>query len=498
MATYLNKGYLTANFKATTRPLKSDPSKVEVVYTIDEGPQVHAVSVVQLGAQHTRPEIIAHNAKISTGQPLSETQLLESESKLYTLGVFDWANVDPLRPVTDDPNEEVLIKMHEAKRNTITYGFGFEVINRGGSVPGGTVALPNLPPVGLPSSFKASEKTFWGPRGSIEYTRSNFRGRAETFTIGGLAARLDQRGAITWSNPSFWDSIWSTTLTFTGERTSENPIFTSRLVQAGYQFQRPLDTRKTQTLFLRYSFRHTSLTNILIPDLVTPQDQRERLSTLSASYTRDTRDNSLDAHRGIYESLDLAMNPSVLGSNTNFGRMLGQAAYYQHVGGNNVVWANSLRLGFEQAFAGAHIPLSERFFSGGGSTIRGFPLNGAGPQRDVAVCSNPADQSTCSKIRVPVGGAQLIIFNSEVRFPMPLPLPFIGGDKLGGVIFYDGGNVFTSIGFGNFFDQYTNTLGFGIRYATPVGPVRIDIGHNMNPIPGVKATQLFITLGQAF
>jgi len=81
---------------------------------------------------------------------------------------------------------------------------------------------------------------------------------------------------------------------------------------------------------------------------------------------------------------------------------------------------------------------------------------------------------------------------------MPIPLPFIGGDKLGGVVFYDGGNVFNSIGFGNFFSQYTNTLGFGIRYATPVGPVRIDIGHNMNPIPGVKATQLFITLGQAF
>ena len=81
---------------------------------------------------------------------------------------------------------------------------------------------------------------------------------------------------------------------------------------------------------------------------------------------------------------------------------------------------------------------------------------------------------------------------------MPIPLPIIGGDKLGGVVFYDGGNVFSSIGLGSFLDQYSNTLGFGIRYTTPVGPVRIDIGHNLNPIPGVKATQLFITLGQAF
>jgi outer membrane translocation and assembly module TamA len=66
---------------------------------------------------------------------------------------------------------------------------------------------------------------------------------------------------------------------------------------------------------------------------------------------------------------------------------------------------------------------------------------------------------------------------------------------LGVVAFYDGGNVFRTIGFHG---QYTNTLGFGFRYATPVGPVRIDIGHNLNAPPGIKATQYFITLGQAF
>jgi outer membrane translocation and assembly module TamA len=115
----------------------------------------------------------------------------------------------------------------------------------------------------------------------------------------------------------------------------------------------------------------------------------------------------------------------------------------------------------------------------------------------VAVCSNPADTSTCSKIRVPVGGSQLVILNSEMRFPIPVELPLIGAG-LGGALFYDGGNVYNSIGFGNFFSNYTNTLGFGFRYKTPVGPVRLDIGHNLNPIAGVKSTQIFITLGQAF
>ena len=453
--------------------------------------------VGMLGVKHTNRNLITRHVKIPVGQPLSEETILKAESNLYDLQVFDWASVDPLRPITTEPDNEVLIKVHESKRNQIAYGFGFEVINKGGNVPGGTIALPNLPPVGLPNTFKTSQQTFWGPRGSFEYSRLNFRGRAESITIGGLAARLDQRAAVSWASPAFWNSIWSSNLTLSAERSSENPIFTNRMVQGSYQFQRPLNAKKDRSLILRYSLRRTNLINLLIPELVTPEDRNERLSTFSASYIRDTRDHALDAHRGIYESIEADINPSFLGSNTNFVRFQGQVAYYRRIGGNNIIWANSLRLGLEGAFAGDHVPLSERFFAGGGSTIRGFSLNGAGPQRNVPVCSNPADTSTCSKITVPVGGQQLVIFNSEVRFPIPVTFPIIGA-KLGGVAFYDGGNVYNSVGFQNFFGNYTNTVGFGLRYATPVGPVRVDIGHLVTNIPGVKATQLFITLGQAF
>ena len=86
----------------------------------------------------------------------------------------------------------------------------------------------------------------------------------------------------------------------------------------------------------------------------------------------------------------------------------------------------------------------------------------------------------------------LAIFNSEARFPIPL-------DKnLGGVIFYDGGNVYSNINARQLVNDYTSTVGFGLRYNTRVGPIRIDVGRNLNPVPGVKATQYFITLGQAF
>src|SRR5205085_5585409 len=138
-----------------------------------------------------------------------ENDMMAAESRLYTVGVFDWAEIDPRRRITTQPQEDVLIKVHEAKPNAITYGFGFEVINRGGSVPSGTVAVPGLPPVGLPSSFKTSQATFWGPRGTIEYTRNNLRGKAESLTFSGLGARLDQRGSIVYSNPSFRWTSWA-------------------------------------------------------------------------------------------------------------------------------------------------------------------------------------------------------------------------------------------------------------------------------------------------
>jgi outer membrane protein assembly factor BamA len=492
VATYLDHGFLTMAFRAKVTQPKNNPHQIQVIYSIEEGPQVYTSSLAQLGAPGTRPEIVARNANIKTGKPLSETALLQGESNLYTLGIFDWTSVDTREPITDQSQADVLVKMHEAPKNTITYGVGFEVTNRGGSIPSGTVALPGLPPVGLPQNFQTSQQTFWGPRGSIQYRRNNFRGRAETVTIGGFAGRLDQRADASWVNPNFWNGGWSSTVTLSGERNSENPIFTSQLGNAGIQFQHFLDAKKTKSVYVRYNLSHTKLTNLLVPQLVLPEDQNVRLSTVSGSYSRDTRDNVLDAHKGIYQSFEIGINPSALGSNTNFARFLGQVAYYKPVFGNATVWANSIRLGLEQSFAGAHIPLSESFFSGGGSTLRGFPLNGAGPQRLVPVCGNAADPSTCSQISVPVGGPQLLILNSELRFPLGLM------KNLGGAAFYDGGNVFSKIGFGSFTSDYTNSIGFGLRYSTPVGPVRIDIGHLVNNVPGVKATQLFITLGQAF
>jgi len=93
---------------------------------------------------------------------------------------------------------------------------------------------------------------------------------------------------------------------------------------------------------------------------------------------------------------------------------------------------------------------------------------------------------------VPAGGNEELIINSEAR----IPLPFKKGLSI--VPFYDGGNVIPQIGFHHFAALYSNNVGLGVRYATPIGPIRVDVGQNLNPIDGVKATQYFISIGQAF
>ena len=498
MAAYLNRGYMDAQFKYSATGTEGDPHLVNVVYTITEGPHTFIDGVVLLGAKHTRADFLRQvtGPKITKGQPLSLGNLFAAQSNLYNLGVFDWADIEPRQPITDQTQAEVLERVHEDRRNTIEYGGGIEIIPRSGNVPVGTVALPGLPPIGLGSKFQASQKSIVTPRGTFGYTRRDVFGRAETFTASTVLSRLEQRLDLSFTNMHFRGSSWSSLISLTGERTTENPIFAAEVGVASWQLEKPLNAERTKNLIVRYDFDRTILTNITIPDLVLPQDRRVRLSTFSGEYIRDTRDKPLDAHRGIYQVFDFGVTSTPLGSSADFVHFLGQTAFYVPVK-PWLTWASSFRLGFASPFAGSHVPLSEKFFSGGADSLRGFPINGAGPQRPVQVCSNPADKSTCTLISVPVGGESLFIFNTEARFPIPwLPFKFLKG--LGGETFYDGGNVYAHINLPEMVRNYSNTIGVGLLYNTPVGPVRFNIGHNLNPIPGVSATQYFVTLGEAF
>jgi outer membrane protein insertion porin family len=494
LARYENEGYENAQFQPTVAFDSANRHLVDVVYSIDEGPQQKIGDVAILGTQTTKKNFIseATRSNVEQEKPLSLGKLLTAESDLYNLGIFDWASVKPLQPPgEDEPQQEVLIKVHESPRNSIDIGGGFEVIPRTGNIPVGTVALPGIPPIGVGSNFTVSQNSYWGPRISLQYGRHNLRGRAETATFGLIYSRLDQRATFTYADPRLRGSSWSSLFTLSAERSSQNSIYTAEVEQGSFQVEKNLDARRVKNILLRYTYQNTVLTNITIPDLVLPEDQHVRLSTFAVQYVRDTRDKPLDAHRGSYQTASAEVSPAKLGSSASFVRFFGQASFYKPVK-PWLTWANNFRLGIAKPFSGAIVPLSERYFSGGADSLRGFPVNGAGPQRPVQVCADPSNPSTCTLISVPVGGDMLAIFNSEARFPMPLK------SGLGGVVFYDGGNVYSNINFRQFADEFTHTVGFGIRYQTPVGPVRIDFGHRLTSVPGVKSNEYFVTLGQSF
>ncbi|HTC62638.1 MAG TPA: POTRA domain-containing protein [Candidatus Saccharimonadales bacterium] len=493
LAGYLDRGYENAQFRSTVSNDSANHHLMDVVYTIDPGPQAHISNAINLGAEVTHENFLREisGPQITAGKPISVGNFLTSESDLYSLGIFDWASIKPLAPVSDQQQEEVLIKVHESPRNSVDFGIGFEVLPRSGNIPVGTIALPGIPPIGVGSTFTASQQSFWGPRGSIQLARHNLFGRAETASIGLVYSRLDQRGTLAYTEPRIFGSSWNSLISLSAERTTQSSIYTAETEQGSWQVEKFFDKKHTRNLILKYTYQRILLTNITIPDLVLPEDQHVRLSTLSAQFVHDTRDKPLDAHRGVYQTATFEVSPTKLGSSVNYARFFGQASFYKPLT-PWLTWANNFRLGLAKPFAGGVIPLSERFFSGGPDSIRGFPIYGAGPQRPVSVCSNPSVPSTCTLISVPVGGDMLAVVNSEARFPIPLK------SGLGGVIFYDGGNVYSRINLREFGDNYTHTVGFGLRYETPVGPIRFDIGRRLTYVPGVTATQYFVTLGQSF
>ena len=193
---------------------------------------------------------------------------------------------------------------------------------------------------------------------------------------------------------------------------------------------------------MRYNYNHTTLSDLLVPELVLPQDRDVRLSTVSGSFIRDTRDHPLDAHGGTFTTVNLGITPTAFGSSANFARLFGQYSFYHPI--HSIIWANSFRLGLAKAFQGSFVPTSQLFFAGGQTRCADSPLIKRGPNASCrsAMCSRAPQgvyPSPC-----PVGGRQLFIFNSELRFPLKIV------SALGGVLFYDGGNVYSAINFKEF------------------------------------------------
>jgi len=248
-----------------------------------------------------------------------------------------------------------------------------------------------------------------------------------------------------------------------------------------------------------------------------------RIAMPSFTWVRDTRDNPVNTLKGSYNLLDMGLATSALGSESNFDKILFQNSTYYAFHKKRWVFARNTQIGLEHPYgtnyypggSATAIPLPELFFAGGGNSLRGFAINQAGPR----------DPQT----GYPIGGQGLFVNNLELRTP-PVLLPYVA-DNMSFVFFHDMGNVFASANqilsglvrfqqpsiasckpanssVGCNFSYNPQAIGIGVRYRTPVGPVRGDISYNFSPtqypirdqntVQTLRHFNYFFSIGQTF
>lgn len=517
LALYFNQGFPNATFSYTAEPdtaketagdeEKSAPvpatangaagtieraQPMKLIYKIEEGQQVTVRRVLLSGYKHTRPRVIRRQVRVKAGQPLREEDVVSSQQKLYNLGIFNRVSIDEQNPNGTDPDKSVVVLVEESKRYTIAYGGGFEAQRLASTTD----------PTG--GEVEAS------PRGIFEISKENLTGRADTLSLKLRGSFIQGRALLAYSAPEAFNSDkYSLQMTAYVEKTQDINTFTQTRFEGNIQITDQLTPRSS--FLLRYAFRKVDLSNLNVPQEEVPLFYQPTLvSEFAATWFRDTRDNPADATKGSFNTADFSVASTAFGSSASFLRILVQNSTFHKIS-RSWSFARSVRLGILQPFASTVslsfpaqtgtpspqlIPLPERLFAGGGTSLRGFALNQAGP-RDALT-------------GFPVGGQAMLILNQELRFP--LKLPFVGSN-LGGAFFYDGGNVYSrldritlrwkppepvfvpaypNLGPGRFnptrclynctneLNYFSNTAGFGLRYATPVGPLRIDFGYLLN------------------
>jgi outer membrane protein insertion porin family len=516
---YFDHGFPNATLEITTKDSATQPNRIDVTYTIQEGELFTVDRVMVAGTEHTRDHVVQRELEVHTEDPLSQQDLLNTQTRLYDLGIFNQVDAAVQNPEGTDPQKNVLLQVQEAKRYTFTYDVGLEF--QTGQPAGGT---------------QAAGATGVSPRVGFDVTRLNFFGRNETLTFQSHVGRLQQRGLVSYTVPKLFDSDkFKLIYTIFYDNSLDVATFTSRRLEGKVDLRQQIGSAGTEpgtrpgpsSITYRFDFRRVEARDFstkFTPGAISVLSLPARVGGPGFTYIRDKRDNPLESTKGNYFTLDGFAAAGFLGSEADYGRLLAENSTYQAFGGKGrpgrqFVFARSTSIGLEQPFGTTRvrppgacatdpntneslcegfplIPLPEQFFAGGGNSHRGFGLNQAGPR----------DPSS----GFPVGGTALFVNNLELRFP-PVSLPWLG-DGFGFAVFHDMGNVFTAqhdmlngllrwhqpstqkcLASGtptsqdctafsnNGYDYTSHAVGLGVRYKTPIGPLRFDFGYNLNP-----------------
>jgi outer membrane protein assembly complex protein YaeT len=498
---YQSAGYpdVTFDWRATPGP---GPHEMSLRYTVVAGQPRYIRDILISGLHLTRQRLVAPILSLKAGDPLAWTEMGNVQRRLYNLGVFDKVDMAIQNPDGDTQNKYVIYHFTEGHRYSLAVGLGAEIARIGGS----QTSLDN--PAGA---------TGIAPRVDLEVSRLNLWGLGHSLIFKGRYSTLDRRVSLNYVVPRFLsDPSRNLSVTALYDNTRDVLTFTARRLEGATQVSQKLS--KATTVFLRYSWRNVQVdqsTLKITPELIPLEAQPARLAMISGNLVQDRRDDPADAHRGFYNTADLGLVEHYFGGNKNFLRLLARNSYYKTIF-TDIVIASNTQFGWIHPFgftptqdldSFTYVPISERFFGGGSTSMRGFPDNQAGPRDAIT--------------GFPLGGEAMFFHTTEARFPLL-------GDNIQGVIFHDMGNIYTDLSTLSFrtsqngltdFDYMVHAVGFGVRYKTPLGPVRLDLAYSVNPptfnglngtyqqllfgtathtIQSVSHFQFFFSIGQAF
>ena len=543
---YLSRGFDQVQVDVSRSTEPADAHKVDVVFQIKEGQQMFVRKVLLTGLNFMRPKTVDRAIALRPGDPLNQTALSETQRNLYDLALFNQVNVAVENPNGGETRKTVLLQAVEARRWALTYGLGFEVQT---GKPEKDCQGANT--TGIPCN--PNGKTGVSPRVVADLTRNGVFGREQSASLIGTYGLLEQKIDLLYQIPHF-EGNRNIGLALSGGYANSQDVTTyvaSRL-QAGMRWTETFLTpgsflSRANTLVYQLNFRRVKVAEGSLqvgPFALTPLSTAVRVAGPSLTWVRDTRDSPLDAHRGAYTSFEEFLSASPFGAEAHFNRVdISNSAYHAFDKGRFVL-ARNTRYGQERVFgpvSGRLLPLPERLYAGGANSLRGFSINAAGPR----------DPET----GYPIGGAGALTNNLEMRLPPPT-LPWLG-NTVSFVLFHDMGNVFTNasdawvsairvhqpnrdgckvpykpvnptdIPPGPIastgprgecsFNYFSHAPGLGLRYHTPVGPIRLDFSYNLNtpiyPItynyslknpasaPGYREAthfNFFFSLGQSF
>lgn len=510
---YLSNGFDQARVEVKQTKNPADPGQTDVALNVTEGHQVFVDHILVSGDTRTKRKIIDTKLQLKEGDPLDQTALLDTQRQLYNLALFNEVNAAVQNPAGDAARKNVLIQLREAKRWDVTYGFGVEAQTgtpkAGKGLSAASAILLQQDP-NAPTKIEGSAGI--SPRVSVDVSRINLFGTDKSATLRTTYGLLEKVATLSFVNPNLLGNPLLTA-TLTGGYTNVQNITTFKASTLQFDFRVTQRFRRTDTFIYDFQYRRVAVdpnSLAITANLIPLLSQPVRVGGPGITWFHDTRNPSpLDAGKGAYTSVSEFLSASKFGSQSDFNRVDVTNSTYYTFGKRKYVFARNARIGFETTFGKnpnasnascadalletnaicVAVPLPERLYAGGASSLRGFPLNGAGP-RDL-------------QTGFPVGGTGVFVNSLELRLP-PVTLPYVG-EGLSLVVFHDMGNVFQHAGdifpsflrfkqpheetcavvnqkFGNCdFNYFSHDLGVGARYKTPVGPIRVDLGYNLNP-----------------